>query len=162
MTYYEQLHQHTSDLHFEGKDYNGRKIIIDAAEISPDSFEVLAIRSNGDEVENRSAKTLENAKALFHEMVQFHTTGTAAGMYTREDWARDRTFSAKKGQEIAPEVFADMRDVLPPLPLPKKLKKQGFSGFLMGEPDSHNDSGPVHMAFVRANGHFYYYGKVNA
>ena len=162
MTYYEQIHQRTAHLHFTGKDYNGRRIIIDAAEIATNLFEVVAIRPNGDEVEEHTTDSLKNAEAIYNAMVQYHTTGTAHGMYTREDWAKDGSFSAKPGQEIHPEVFEELRNGVPPLSLPRSLRKVGFSGFLMGEPYSCNEKGPVYMAFIRANGHFFYYGLVNA
>ena len=158
---YAKLHQRTKHLHFTGSDYNGRQIIIDAAEMRSDKFDVVALRPNGDEVETRTTDTLEHATDLYNKMVTYHTTGTTPGMYTREDWQRDRNFSAAPGQEIQPEIFADMRDVVPPLPLPERMKKLGFSGFLMGEPQTHNAHGPVYKAFVRSNGHFYYFGLVN-
>lgn len=162
MTRYEQTHQRTAHLHFTGKDYNGRKIIIDASEEAPGRFEIMALRTNGDEVEEHTTNSLENAEAIYNAMVQYHTTGTAHGMYTREDWAKDGSFSAKRGQEISPEVYEEMFNCMPPIRLPKDLRTIGFAGFLMGEPYSHNEHGPVYMAFVRANGHHYYHGLVNA
>ena len=162
MTRYEQTHQRTACLHYEGKDYNGRKIIIDASEEAPGCFEIMALRPNGDEVEGHTTSSLEYAEALYSAMVQYHTTGTAHGMYTREDWAKDGSFSARRGQEISPEVYEEMRNGVPPLSLPRSLRKIGFSGFLMGEPYDCNERGPVYMAFVRANGHFFYHGLVNA
>lgn len=162
MTLYEKLHQRTGHLHFTGKDYNGRQIIIDAAEMRSDKFDVVALRPNGDEVETRTTDTLEHATDLYNAMVHYHTTGTAPGMYTREDWEKDGSFSAERGQEIHPDIFAEMRDCVPPLSLPKELRKIGFSGFLMGEPHSCNSKGQLYMAFVRANGHYYYYGLSNA
>ena len=162
MTCYDQPHQRTAHLHFTGKDYNGRKITIDAAEIAPNRFEIMAIRPNGDELESHTTDSLERATDLYNAMVHYHTTGTAPGMYTREDWANDGSFSAKRGQEISPEVYEEMFNCIPPIRLPKDLRAIGFAGFLMGEPYSHNEHGPVYMAFVRANGHHYYHGLVNA
>lgn len=160
MSLYEITHANTTSLHYTGPNYYGRPIIIDAAEIAPGSFEIVAMWPDGDEVETVTADTLDKAKAEYARMVEYHTTGTAPGMYTREDWQRDRNFSAAAGQEIDPEIYDEMLDALPPVSLPRQLRAQGLRGFMMGEPhDFEPGTGRTrYMAFTRRNGHCYYEG----
>lgn len=160
MTFFERTHARTSNLHYQGLNYYGRRIIIDASEPTPGSFEIVAMWPDGDEVETVTADTLEAATAEYNRMVEFHTTGKAPGMYTREDWQRDRSFNASAGQEIAPEIYDEMLDALPPVSLSRVLKAQGKRGFMMGEPsDFDPDTGKLrYLAFTQRNGHFFYEG----
>lgn len=149
----------TPALHFEGKDFNGQKIIIDAAALSAGKFEIMTLRpSDGEEIEMKTAATVEEAASIYDGMVTYYTTGRAAGQYTREDWARDRSFAAAVDQEIAPEIYQQFMDSISPLPLPRVLKLKHRRGFLMGEPHSSDRQGLLFMAFTRDNGHHYYRG----
>ena len=49
---------------------------------------------------------------------------------------------------------------MPPLPLPRTLKREGFNGFLMGEPHSISADGLLYMAFIRRGMRCYYYGLI--
>lgn len=82
-------------------------------------------------------------------------------IYTREDWHRDGTFKAVPGQEVAEEIYEEMRDALPPYRLPRTPETAEYSaGYLVGEP---YDCDPQtyktrYMAFARRGGRCYYLG----
>ena len=162
MSFYETTHARTSGLHYTGPNYYGRPIIIDAAELSPGHFEIMAMWEDGNEVETVTADTPEQAQAEYARMLAYHTTGKAPGMYTRADWERDRSFSAAPGQEIDPEIYDEMYDALPPYSLPRCLKLNCLiqSGFMLGEAyDFDPETKKLrYMTFTRRNGHCYYEG----
>lgn len=55
--------------------------------------------------------------------------------YTREDWHKHGTFKAVPGQEVAPEIYGEMLDCMPPLGLPAVPATRDYDrGFLVGEP----------------------------
>ena len=86
-------------------------------------------------------------------------------IYTREQWTKDRSFSAEVGQEIEEDIYWDMFDVMPPLRLPREC---GYSsGFRVSEPHSHEQSKktgewlPHYAAFGSRDGKFYFLGYMN-
>lgn len=83
-----------------------------------------------------------------------------AEIYTKEDWHRDRSFSATPGQEVEEEIYQRMYDILPILPLPVRRETVGYdSGFCVSEPASTDEKGrETFSAFAQKNGHFYYLG----
>ena len=161
MNNFEKMHQKTKDMRYEGTDYNGKPIIIDACELRPDVFEVSVIaKRTSSELETVTVRSLKSAKEEYDRMLLFHTTGTASGMYSQTDWERDGSFRAKVGQEISPAIYESMRDTVPPLSLPASRRRNCDRGFLMGEP---HDTDPVtgkmrYLAFVTRFSHFYYAG----
>lgn len=83
-------------------------------------------------------------------------------IYTRKDWEKDRSFSAKEGQEIEEDIYETMYNCLPPIRLPKRKETEGYeSGFLMGEPHSFNKQGEdLYLAFGKKENKCYYIGKI--
>lgn len=77
-------------------------------------------------------------------------------VYTRENWAADRTFKAAAGQEISEEIYNEMFECMPPLRL--KEAHGCTAGFRMSEPYSHRDGKPLYMAFGKRGGKYYYLG----
>lgn len=85
-------------------------------------------------------------------------------MYTRADWERDRNLNAAAGQEIDPEIYEEMFNVLPPLRLPRNNRRvlDYDCGFLCSEPHT---SDPIkaemlYMAFGKREGRCYYIGLI--
>lgn len=74
MNNYETTHQNTADLHYEGEDFNGLPIIVDASELSPGYFEIMALRPGGAELDSKCAATQEAAAKAYHAMVKRFTT----------------------------------------------------------------------------------------
>ena len=91
-------------------------------------------------------------------------------VYTPEQWAKDRTFSAYPGQQISKEIYYEMLDCMPPLDLPGGAADQireryGVTitgGFLMGEPYGCNKNGLTYSCFGRSGGKYYFFGELNA
>ncbi len=82
-------------------------------------------------------------------------------IYTREDWTRDRNFSAKPGQEIEEDIYEDMFDALPPYGLPRRPETAGYTGFCMGEPANTDKDGHLtYLAFGKLRGKCYYLGEM--
>lgn len=77
-------------------------------------------------------------------------------VYTREQWAADRTFKAQAGQEITEEIYEEMLNVMPPLRL--KNSEGCTAGFRMSEPYTHRNGQPLYMAFGKRGGKYYYLG----
>lgn len=73
MTFFQQLHAHTANLHYDGPDNSGKKIIIDAAEIAPGEFEVMAMYRSGGTIECKTVCGLANAQTVYDRMVKRHT-----------------------------------------------------------------------------------------
>lgn len=93
--------------------------------------------------------------------------GYEMNIYTTDDWANDRTFSAEPGQEIDAEIYEEMFNCVPPYRLPrvavtetyKKYSVYMNAGFLMGEPATCDRNGAsLYMAFGRNDDHYYYLG----
>lgn len=87
------------------------------------------------------------------------------GIYTREQWEKDRSFSAAVGQEVEEEIYWEMYNVMPPLRLPKE---SGFvAGFRVGEPYTHDRSEKTgewvayYAAFGMKGGKYYFLGHLN-
>lgn len=89
-------------------------------------------------------------------------------IYDKASWELDGSFSADAGQEISEEVYNDMLNCMPPLTLPNGKAEQALqdydipvhSGFLMGEPHSHDKGGALFLAFGMndyGKGKRYYY-----
>lgn len=89
-------------------------------------------------------------------------------VYSMEQWAAERTFNAEPGQQISEEVYNEMLNNLPPLPLPQSKAEQSLqdykipvhAGFLMGEPHSSDNNGLLYLAFGMndyGSGKRYYY-----
>lgn len=64
---------HSTGRHYEGNDNTGKPIIIDAAEIAPGHFEIMAMRPGGDELEAKSAFTIHESDAVYKAMLERHT-----------------------------------------------------------------------------------------
>lgn len=91
-------------------------------------------------------------------------------VYTMDRWKADRTFKADLGQEIAEDVYNEMFNCMPPQKLPREKILQVLhdydlpihAGFLMGEPASHDQNGPLFLAFgyndFGKGRHYYYLG----
>lgn len=67
-----------TDLHFDGKDQSGKRIIIDASELSPNHYEIMAIRPDGEELDVATASDYDNAKWHYEGMME-HFLGTKDG-----------------------------------------------------------------------------------
>lgn len=144
--------------------YHGRRIIIDAADLRPACpyIEVMAMYPNGTEIESTTTHNEQDAEAIYNLYCGLVSGNYPSGTYTSADWMNDRSFNAKPGQAITEDIYNEMLNALPPLPLPHDLKRAGFKGFCMGEPHSHTAAGPQYMAFVRRGLRYYYYGLVTA
>lgn len=89
-------------------------------------------------------------------------------IYTKEQWSKDRNFSAVVGQEVEEDIYYEMCDCLPPLSLPRAETTQGYSaGFRVGEPYTHRQSPKTgkftafYAAFGKRNGKYYFLGNMN-
>lgn len=65
MTMYEKTHQNSAHLHYAGPDRNGAHIIIDAAEVSPDRYEIAALGIGGAELAMETAYSLHEAEQVY-------------------------------------------------------------------------------------------------
>ncbi len=87
-------------------------------------------------------------------------------IYTDEQWTKDRTFSAEVGQEVTEQIYNNLLNCMPPLRLPRETAKRVdmpiYGGFLMGEPNSHDNEGMLYLAFgmteKAGEKHYYYLG----
>lgn len=126
-------------------------------------------------------KKKETCKKSFGALTGFCNTDfepieeQKAGVYTREQWAKDGDFKPEIGQEITKELYNYFYDLLPPLnlaagqPLSQKLKIS--CGYRIGEPYTHAESKrldsygeflPFFAAFGRtASGKYYFLGNQN-
>lgn len=77
-------------------------------------------------------------------------------VYTREQWAADRTFAAEPGQEISEEIYNEMFNVMPP----QRLKEAHgcTSGYRTTEPYTYANGKALYMAFGKRGGKYYYLG----
>lgn len=91
-------------------------------------------------------------------------------IYTYKQWAQDGDFKAQPGQEIEPEVYEEMLNVVPPKSIPRKeadriAQRHNIpvnAGFLMGEPHSSDAGGTLYHAFIYYNGRCFYGGLAHA
>lgn len=84
--------------------------------------------------------------------------GTSHEVYTGQDWERDGTLKVKEGQLIAPEVFWQLLNALPP-------RTYGRSIFQPGEAYSHdwNTGRALYQTFESMGNDYYkYVGIKNA
>lgn len=91
-------------------------------------------------------------------------------VYTMEQWQADGDFKAQPGQEIAAAVYNEMRETVPPLPIPGRKAEQALEaysipvhdGFLMGEPTKESPDGLLYRAFgmndYGKGKHYFYLG----
>ncbi len=90
-------------------------------------------------------------------------------VYTREQWANDKDFKAEPGQEITEDIYTEMYNCMPPLPLPaaaldlirSKYGKEITKGFLLGEPHDCNKNGLTYLSFGKCDGKYYFFGDMN-
>lgn len=86
----------------------------------------------------------------------YHTAEDGGRVYTMEQWQRDGEFSADAGQEIEPDIYFRMRNVLPPRTPGKRIMREGGnacgirieSGYLMGEPITSGNAGMLYRLFL--------------
>lgn len=85
-------------------------------------------------------------------------------VYDNYRWHLDRSFAAKPGQEVTPEIYENMFDCLPPHSLPRLPETKGyFAGFLVGEPNHHDERGRAHYAaFGKRDGRCFFLGYLPA
>lgn len=74
MTEYERTHQWTADLHYAGPDNTGVHIIIDAAELRPDCFEVAALRTGGTELAMKTVRGIDEARRTYEALYSYYVT----------------------------------------------------------------------------------------
>ena len=86
----------------------------------------------------------------------------ATNIYTEADWIRDGTFKAVPGQEVEEGIYWESYECLPPLPLPKAKRAEGFKGFMVSEPYAHRNGRAVYAAFGRKEGRFFFLGHLPA
>ena len=77
-------------------------------------------------------------------------------VYTREQWAADRSFKAEAGQEVTEEIYEEMFNVMP---IQRLKDAHGCTeGFRTTEPYTHINGRALYMAFGKRNGKCYYLG----
>lgn len=151
-------------LHHTETTYQGRRIIIDAADLTAEYgyIEVMAMYPDGREIECYHTHDSEDARLMFDHYCDLAADRPTADTYTRADWERSGTFNARPGQSITADVYDEMLNCMPPYSLPRDLRRDGHTkGFLMGEPSSSDAHGLLYMAFVRHGLRCYYYGLVH-
>lgn len=86
-------------------------------------------------------------------------------IYDKEKWEKDRTFSAKPGQQISEDIYDEMFNCMPPKHLSAEAEEKADSiglyvsaGFMMGEPHSSDNHGSLFMAFGKSGGNYHYLG----
>lgn len=86
-------------------------------------------------------------------------------VYNGYMWHLDGRFAARPGQEVTPEIYQSMLDVVPPIRLPRTPETAGYeAGYLMGEAhDADPETGkPRYLAFARSGESCYYLGLLPA
>lgn len=77
-------------------------------------------------------------------------------VYTMQDWAKDGTFSAVKGQEVSEDIYNEFYNMMP---IQRLKEAHGCTaGFRTTEPYSHESGKAVYMAFGKRDGKYYYLG----
>lgn len=150
-------------LHHTETTWQGRKIIIDAADLTAECgyIEVMAMYPDCLEIECYRTHDPEDARLMFNHYCDLAADRPTADTYTRQDWERAGVFNARPGQAITAEIYDEFYNCLPPYSLPRDLRRDGHKGFLMGEPHSSDAQGLLYMAFVRHGLRHYYYGLVH-
>ena len=122
MTAYQQTHQRTAWLHYEGSDYNGRQIVVDVAEITPGRFTVAALDAEGNEIESDEVEDLDTARRLYGELFRrltekprnrFPANTPSCGMTCGPRWKPDATPNAKTRKTAAPATLIPSPSVFP-------------------------------------------------
>ena len=108
MNFYEKAHQQTGHLHYEGLTVSGSNIIIDAAELYPGIFEVMAFHPSGRELASSTAYSLHEAEQIFNKLLTRYTVQPVApkitplsGKYAK---LRDDLVTALKAGRAAEEA----------------------------------------------------------
>lgn len=151
-------------LHHSEPIWQGRRIVIDAADLTTECgyIEVMAMYPDGTEIESCRTHDPEDARLMYEHYCDLAADRPTADTYTRADWERSGTFNARPGQSITADVYDEMLNCMPPYSLPRYLRRDGHTkGFLMGEPTSSDAQGLLYMAFVRHGLRHYYYGLVH-
>lgn len=150
-------------LHHSEPIWQGRRIVIDAADLTAEYgyIEVMAMYHDGTEIECYHTHDPEDARLMYEHYCDLAADRPTSDTYTRADWERDGTFKAHQGQAITADIYNDMMNCMPPYKLPQALRRDGHKGFLMGEPTSSDAQGLLYMAFVRHGLRHYYYGLVH-
>ena len=108
-------------------------------------------------------------RMAMHGGISYEIREALQPVYTPEQWAKDRTFSAYPGQQISPEIYREMYNSLPPLDLPEGAADQireryGIqitAGFLMAEPYGNNRNGLTFLSFGRSGETCFFFGEMN-
>ena len=66
MTYFEQLHQNTAALHYDGTGRNGKRVIIDAAELEPGYYEIVVLSHTKKELAVSTTESLDEARRIYN------------------------------------------------------------------------------------------------
>lgn len=115
MSSYQTMHQQTAALHYEGQDNSGRPIIIDAAELSPSHFEIMAMRpGTWDELDAQTVHTIPDAEAAYKAMMARYVdpkpktnpkpTPALTGKYAKlRDDLRQALAAGRAAEEANPE-----------------------------------------------------------
>lgn len=138
--------------------YNGKRIIIDAADLNDFGgyIEVMAMSPNGMEVYD-VFQTHDEAEALavYNSFVERATGKYSSDTYTMSDWAADSYFSAKPMQKVTDEVYGNFQRSADTA-LPKAYKTCGFKGFMVPI-----KGGKAYMAFGSKGWNRYFLGIVD-
>lgn len=68
MNFYDQAHQRTQGLHYAGNSKHHGRIIIDAAEIRPGFFEIMAMTPAGREIRSKTTTEQAEAAKIYEQM----------------------------------------------------------------------------------------------
>lgn len=150
-------------LHHTETTWQGRKIIIDAADLTAECgyIEVMALYPDGREIECYQTHDPEDARLMFNYYCDLAADRPTADTYTRDDWHRDGTLRPRKGQAITAEVYNEMLNRAPTCKLPRNLRSDWKRGYVMTEPYSQDEAGNLlYMAFVADGLRHFYYGLV--
>lgn len=129
--------------------------------------DIVAIETTIEAIEKMAKEeaTEEAATEAPTERKCFTVEDVEKAIYTMDQWSNDGTFSAEVGQEVSEEVYFQMFNAMPPLRLPREC---GYlSGFLMGEPYTHEQSETTgeflghYAAFGKRGGKHYFLGRLN-
>lgn len=120
-------------LHHTETTWQGRKIIIDAADLTAEYgyIEVMAMYPDGREIEYYHTHDPEDARLMFNHYCDLAADRPTADTYTRQDWHRDGTLRPHKGQAITAEVYNEMLNRAPTCKLPRDLRGNWKRGYVM-------------------------------
>ncbi|WP_417001321.1 hypothetical protein [Agathobaculum butyriciproducens] len=118
-------------LHHTETTWQGRKIIIDASDLTAEYgyIEVMALYPDGREIECYHTHNPEDARLMFNHYCDLAADRPTADTYTRQDWERTGVFNAHPGQAITAEIYDEFYNCMPPYSLPRDLRRDGHKGF---------------------------------